>query len=707
MDIFKTCHLINDYLNSDKENEARNELIKLLDYHNRHKIEYSPLVNNLIRNTGLYPYIDIETANWEERFVYELFKSDIGGEKVTLHREQSSLLKMLMNGDNIAVSAPTSFGKSFIIDSFISIKKPINVVIIVPTIALTDETRRRLYKKFASEYKIITTTDAELADKNIFIFPQERSINYIDKIEQIDILIIDEFYKASSIYDKERSPTLLKAIIKLGKISKQKYFLAPNICSIKDNIFTKDMLFIDKLGFNTVHLETFNIFEEIKGTKDEKELQKGEKLLDIIKNTESKSLIYAASYSQISKVSTLLLKNLSTLSKPLLIDFKKWLIKNYSSEWELTNLIEKGVGIHNGQIHRSISQIQVKLFEESEGLDNIISTSSIIEGVNTSAENVIIWRNRKSGGNSILDAFTYKNIIGRGGRMFKYFIGKVYLLENPPTEDTTLLKIPFPDTILGDLDENLYRSNLNKDQVSKIINFKNEMNEILGKGTYETLLKENSFQSSDSEFIKELARNIKDNPYRWNGLSYLNSNKPDEWDRLLLQIIRLRPGEWGDGAHGEQHRKFVSFVKILSNNWIDNLPELLEKLKPIDVDINQFFKLERMVAFNLSALINDINVLQKVIINNGVDVSPFISRISNAFLPPMVYQIEEYGLPRMISKKLHKNKVINFTDESLNIHSMIEQLHKVGSNSIKECYFIDSFDEYIIDYFFDGITANK
>ena len=44
---------------------------------------------------------------------------------------------------NIAVSAPTSFGKSFVIDAFIKIRKPKNVIIIVPTIALTDETRRR------------------------------------------------------------------------------------------------------------------------------------------------------------------------------------------------------------------------------------------------------------------------------------------------------------------------------------------------------------------------------------------------------------------------------------------------------------------------------------------------------------------------------------------------------------------------------------
>ena len=154
--VFESCHQINELLVNNDENEARQELIKLLDFHKQNELDYSSLVNHLIRQTGLYPYLQIEQANWGERYVYELFKADVGfDEPITLHREQSLLLKKLVKGKNIAVSAPTSFGKSFVIDAFIKIKKPKNVVIIVPTIALTDETRRRIHKKFAHEYKIL------------------------------------------------------------------------------------------------------------------------------------------------------------------------------------------------------------------------------------------------------------------------------------------------------------------------------------------------------------------------------------------------------------------------------------------------------------------------------------------------------------------------------------------------------------------------
>src|SRR3989338_2907530 len=351
--IFEKCHVINQLLIGNEENQARQELIKLLDYHNTNKLEYTPLVNHLIRETGLFPYLEPETSNWEERFIYNAFKVDVGEERlITLHREQSHLLKRLLEGKNIAVSAPTSFGKSFVIDAYIKIKKPKNVLIIVPTIALTDETRRRLYKKFASEYKIITTTEVEPAEKNIFIFPQERAINYLNKVERFDIMIIDEFYKASRKFDKERSPSLIKAIIKLGGKSDQRYFLAPNISSLEENPFTKEMEFI-KLDFNTVFLDVKELYQEI-GKDEEK---KTERLIEILKAQDTKSLIYAGTYSNIDILTNIINIRFEEKNSELLNNFAKWLSKNYSYNWALTNSVKRGTGIHNGRLHRSSSQI--------------------------------------------------------------------------------------------------------------------------------------------------------------------------------------------------------------------------------------------------------------------------------------------------------------------------------------------------------------
>jgi len=695
--IFEKCHSINSLLISKKEKEARQELIKLLDFHNSNKISYIPIVNHLIRETGLFPYIEPETSNWEERFVYNAFKVDVGeSEPLTLHREQSFLLKQLLDGKNIAVSAPTSFGKSFVIDAYIKIRKPKNVLIIVPTLALTDETRRRLYRKFANEYKIITTSDVELADKNIFIFPQERAMNYYNIVESFDIMIIDEFYKAGYKFDKERSPSLVRAMIKLGSKSKQKYYLAPNISSLDSNPFTEDMEFI-RLDFNTVFLEKFELYPQINNNAEKSKI-----LLEILKSNDGKTLIYAGTYSNIDSLSTLFLTTYDEIENPLLSIFSDWLGKNYDVNWSLTKLITRGIGVHNGRLHRSLSQIQVRLFEEETGIKNLISTSSIIEGVNTSAENVIVWRNRK--GNAKLDDFTYKNIIGRGGRMFKHFVGKIYILEKPPEQEQTQLNIPFPEEILGDLDGTQYAGILTKEQIAKLKIYSDEMSDLVGIKVYERLKSESVFQSSNSELIREIAIDLTKNPEDWNGLYYLNEFKPENWDRLLYKIIRLQPGNWETN-----YKTFVEFIKIIAHNWRKTIPELLKDLEDYDIGIDDFFKLERNVTYKFSSLLQDVNSLQKEILKGkGYDISRFISLCAHAFLPKVVFQLEEYGLPRMISKKLQNSGLIDFYSKDLTIHNAIDIFNKIGlENVLKNTDDLDDFDRYILDYFYEGIKITN
>lgn len=238
MELFSACSEVNDLIERGNDLAARNLLIKLLGDLDRDKVPYPQVLNQLVRSAGLFPYLQLENASWDQKFVYQAFAVDVGNRTATLHREQATVLSKLLGGTSIAVSAPTSFGKSFIIDAFIAAKRPKTVVIIVPTIALMDETRRQLYKKFSREYGIVTAPDAPLEERNILIFPQERAFGYVKCLKKIDLLVIDEFYKASVVHDKERAPSLIKAIIQLSRRSEQRYYLAPNIKKLSDNAFT-------------------------------------------------------------------------------------------------------------------------------------------------------------------------------------------------------------------------------------------------------------------------------------------------------------------------------------------------------------------------------------------------------------------------------------------------------------------------------------
>lgn len=697
MNIFNVCYEINNMLLSQQEAEARNKLIQLLDYLNSQNIPYTPLINHLIRAIGLYPYLQPETSNWQDKFVYQAFKVDTGDtHQITLHREQSSLLKSLLSGDSIAVSAPTSFGKSFVIDAFISIRKPNNVVLIVPTIALTDETRRRLYKKFSTEYKIITTPEVSLSSKNILIFPQERAVSYIHKIDSIDILIIDEFYKAGISFDRERAPILLKAILELGKKAKQKYYLAPNISEINNSLFTEGMKF-EKIDFNTVFSE---IHEDYKQANPNNKSFKKDRLLTVLNQKRTKSLIYAGTYSNIDKIVDILKTELPIRKNDLLDSFSEWLKINYGDAYILSDLVRKGVGIHNGRLHRSLSQLQVRLFEEPLGLYNIVSTSSIIEGVNTSAENVIIWANKN--GKPNLNDFTYKNIVGRGDRMFKHFIGKIYLFEAPPEEKPTQLNLEFTDELLHSLDTSKFNDELTREQIIKIVAFNDEMDNLLGSGVYKTIINDPSIQTCNSNSLREIAIDMTQNPSHWNGLGYLNSNNPQQWDSSLFHVLKYL----GGGA-GAAYKDLVAYIKAISNNWSRTIPEITNSLRNNGITIEKYFELERIVSFNLSSLLGDINAIQKHIFKNYVDISPFISRISHAFLPKLVYELEEYGLPRMVSKKIQNAGLINLEQQDLSVNDIIYVFDHIGKDKFINQLELHPFERYILEYFFEGITPNQ
>ncbi len=696
MEIFTACSEINDLLNAGNELAARNLLIKLLSQLDEQKKPYPQVLNQLIRSTGLFPYLQLDSASWDQKFVHQAFAVDVGNRMSTLHREQSNVLAKLLSGKSIAVSAPTSFGKSFIIDAFIAAKSPTTVVIIVPTIALMDETRRRLYKKFSRNYGVITAPDTPLQEKNILIFPQERAFGYVGKLKKIDLLVIDEFYKASVDHDKDRAPSLIKAILQLSRNSDQRYYLAPNIKKLADNVFTRDMEFVELLDFNTVFLEKYELYKDIKADVT----KKGEALLGIIGPRAAKTLIYAGTYSEIKKISSLVTTHMAQVDRQHTNHFARWLRTNYTADWSVADLAERGVGVHNGRMHRCLSQIQIRLFEHEKGFDSIVSTSSIIEGVNTSAQNVVVWKSKIGSHN--LKNFTFKNIIGRAGRMFKYFVGHIYLLDSPPVDEDTQLEITFPDGILGSLDENRDIDSLNERQIDRIVEYKRQMSDVIGVENFTRMRKDNILQDSDSDFLLNLAKDMKSNPEDWRGFAYLNSNNPDDWERMLYKVVGLKPSEWD-----AQWSKVVSVTKALSRNWDTDIPRILDILAPQSINIEDFFHIERTITFKLAALLSDTNELHKILVNPSVDIGGFIGKVSHAFLPQSVYHLEEYGLPRMISRKIQRSGLIDFSNNETDLKSALHRFQSLGLERVLKVDGLSAFDRYVVRFFFDGISPEE
>lgn len=115
---------------------AQRILINILD--NLHKFDknLSDILAQLIESIGFYPYLDKENfilnstdANIRKNYHYS---ENI---KKFLHEDQKYLLSLMNTDKNLVVSAPTSFGKSLLIEELVASKKFKNIIIIQPTLA--------------------------------------------------------------------------------------------------------------------------------------------------------------------------------------------------------------------------------------------------------------------------------------------------------------------------------------------------------------------------------------------------------------------------------------------------------------------------------------------------------------------------------------------------------------------------------------------
>lgn len=119
--------------------------------------ECTEIASSLVRKSGLFPYLYADKARLKDILAKEFYRSP-SGRDFFMHRAQYEVLQRLLAGSSLILSAPTSFGKSFVIDELLLSNRYRNVLLIVPTIALIDETRRRL-TKLGLEHKIICFTN--------------------------------------------------------------------------------------------------------------------------------------------------------------------------------------------------------------------------------------------------------------------------------------------------------------------------------------------------------------------------------------------------------------------------------------------------------------------------------------------------------------------------------------------------------------------
>src|SRR6185312_15498008 len=80
---------------------------------------YRQVISALARSAGLWNYIDKTVADVRDQLVAEAVTVE-ALDGITLHREQIAALNTLLAGKNLILSAPTSFGKSILVDALLA-----------------------------------------------------------------------------------------------------------------------------------------------------------------------------------------------------------------------------------------------------------------------------------------------------------------------------------------------------------------------------------------------------------------------------------------------------------------------------------------------------------------------------------------------------------------------------------------------------------
>ncbi|WP_144426166.1 DEAD/DEAH box helicase [Methylobacterium sp. ARG-1] len=636
---------------------ARELVIRALAVRDSIPSDYIDILESLIRSVGLFPYADSEhVTSLEDHVLLEAHRAPGLGSNNFFHRLQLDVYRELITGRNVVLSATTSVGKTRVVDAILASQKHKCVAIIVPTIALIDETRRRLTQNFGESHDIIThPSQVALGDgrPTIYVLTQERALARKD-LNLVEFVVIDEFYKLDlrDAHD-ERAIDLNLCFHRFAENGAQFYLLGPNINAVEGlPARYKHSFMPSEFATVAVDIEIFKI-------KRDEVLKRNSKLVEICRKLQSPTLIYCQSPQKARDAAEVLMSELALPeSDPKTKDAVDWLEQEFPSEWIVTQALKKGIGIHHGNVPRSIQQYMVRAFEQRL-IRFLVCTSTIIEGVNTIAENVIIYDKRIN--NSNLDYFTFKNIAGRAGRMKHYYVGKVFVLEEPPAETHLAVQLPIenqtdatPMSLLLDLPDTSLAER-SRQRLAEAF-----AASPLSPGT----IKANRYVPIQSQ--DRLYYHIRDNSdvlipdLTWRGVP-----EPQQLKAVCNLIFKFVD----EGARLHRHRVFsgdalhaeLIALRVAPNfrGYIDEKVQSRWDDESVTDAIERVLKfLRNYVGYAFGRQLMAVSRIQAEALSPQVnprklgDYSLFAAQADSLFLPSGLYALDEYGLPPEIARRL-------------------------------------------------------
>lgn len=509
------------------------------------KLGYKIIVNYSIKNNDYKPLYDlainkdyipisklIETKHFNQEYIEEHFfnlffsayQENFKNENYYLSSGQKNLIEFSKSTNDFILVAPTSYGKSEIIINKVHSNLDKKICIIVPSKALLAQTKKRLLNNLSENglTRIITHPEMYKGNEESFVsvLTQERLLRLLQKNPslKLDLALIDEahnLFGEKPFGNKADSRALLLAqtimILKKRNNNVTLNFFSPFVYDAKnleiehldyelDFLNTAEFIKTEKYFVcdikNDQKLKIYNQFsnnfiETNKIYQNEIQLIQSEKA--------SKNIIY---FNRPKHIEEFALKFSNTISNNN---------ENYSEitntiadfihpDYNLLNCIKKGIVYHHGGMPELIRLYVESLFNDNQSLEFIITSSTLLEGVNIPAEKIFLFSVKK--GMRKLSKSQFKNLIGRINRFSEIF--------NPENGNLSLLE-PNIYIVKGDyFDTRIKPENFLVDRAKTEIEIEDEINNILLKDESDLNSNEKAELKETLEYLENIEPNTTD-----------------------------------------------------------------------------------------------------------------------------------------------------------------------------------------------------
>ncbi|MEL4280996.1 MULTISPECIES: DEAD/DEAH box helicase [Shewanella] len=387
--------------------------------------------------------------------------------KIFFTEFQKKLWEHLNSGENVAISAPTSAGKSFIIKKYIIelVKEGAkNIIFIVPTKALINQVSNELKSQFHENAHVYTTYIANEEDDlaTIYVLTPERCLKLLqhENASPPKLIFMDEVHNIESGSRGVIFENILYRVISTWS-STQLVVAGPFISSLSDSI--KKICNISIIDHQTLSSPVFQVrsaltfypskkiaqyrissptqriisgeiklkkslYSKIKGNKGE--------ALEVIADMfspEEHNIYYAPTKSSAEKWASKIAPVIASKNPKIieaadsrikdLIDF---LEEEVHPDYSLIRALRLGVAYHHAGLPDIARQEVEELFSESI-IKNIVCTSTLLQGVNLPADRLIVISPKVD--KSEMADFDFLNLLGRAGRANTKLYGEIYCID--------------------------------------------------------------------------------------------------------------------------------------------------------------------------------------------------------------------------------------------------------------------------------------